>query len=170
MIKKLYHNQKGFTLIELLVVTALVGLLTVVLGSFSYTVIYRTGSNRAHIAAASGTENAIRWITSDGLRANNTDLLPGAEVVNNLTLNWTDPITGDFHEIFYFLTGSDFLRQESINSVMLTERTVEKYVTGVAFSQPLNETRMFKVSLTSSGGSDRVNETREYHVLLRTMG
>jgi hypothetical protein len=153
-----------------LIVTAIVGLLTVVLSSISYSAINRTGSNRAHIAAASGTENAIICITRDGLRANNTDLLSGAEAVSHLTLNWTDPITGEFYEIFYIVTGSELQRRESINSIIQTERTVETNVTGVAFSQPLNETRLFKVSLTLSGGSDRVNEMREYYVLLRNMG
>jgi prepilin-type N-terminal cleavage/methylation domain-containing protein len=170
MIKRLTHNQKGMTLLEMVTVTALVGLLTVVFGSISYSIIYHTQDNRAHISAASGMENAIIWITRDGLRANNTDLIPGSGAVNSLTISWTDPIAGDFYEIFYFVTSSNLRRRESINSIVQMERTVETNVTGIGFSQPLNETWMFKVSLTLSGGSNRVNEMREYHVLLRNMG
>lgn len=170
MIKKLSQNQKGMALLELLVVTALVGLLTLALGSISYSVIYRTEGNSAHVAAASGMESAVSWITNDGQRAQNTTLSPGAEAVSNLTLNWLDPATGDSYTILYFLAGNDLRRRESINNVMQTERTVAKYMTAVGFSQPVNETRLFKVSLTSSGGSPRVNETREYYVTLRAMG
>ena len=170
MIKKLSQNQKGMTLLELMVVIALVGLLTIALASISYSVIYRTQGNSAHVAAASGMESAVRWITNDGQRSQNTSLIPGAGVVSNLTLSWMDPVSGDSYEIYYFLSGNDLRRRESINSVMQTERTVAKYMTAVGFSQPLNETRLFKVSLASSGGSPRVNETREYHVTLRAMG
>ncbi len=170
MIKKLSQNQKGMALLELLVVIALIGLLTIALGSISYGVIYRTAGNSAHVSAASGMESAVSWITNDGQRSQNTNLIPGAEAVSNLTLSWTDPTAGDFYEISYFLSGNDLRRRESINSVVQTERTVAKYMTAISFSQPVNETRLFKVSLTSSGGSPRVNETREYHVTLRAMG
>ncbi len=170
MNKKLSQNQKGMALLELLVVTALVGLLTIALGSISYSVIYRTRDNSAHVAAASGMESAVSWITNDGQRSQNTNLTPGAVAVSNLTLSWMDPVSGNSYAILYFLSGSDLRRRESINSVVQTERTVAKYVTAVGFSQPVNEIRLFKVSLTSSGGSPRVNETREYNVTLRAMG
>ncbi|MDD5095689.1 MAG: type II secretion system protein [Dehalococcoidia bacterium] len=170
MIKKLCQNQKGMTLLELLMVIALVGVLSIALGSISYSVIYRTEGNSAHVAAASGIENAASRIARDGQSAQNTNLVPGAAAVSSITLNWMDPITGDFHAVLYFLSGSDLRRRESINSVVQTETTVTKYFTGAGFSQPVNETRLFKVTLTSSGGSPTVNETREYHVTLRAMG
>ncbi len=170
MIKKLTKNQKGMTLLELLVVTALVGLLTTAFASISFSVISRTELNSAHVAAALGMESAVSWITNDGQMAQNTSLIPGAEAVSNLTLYWMDPTTGNSYTIFYFLSESNLLRRDSINSVVQNEKIVAKYITGVGFSQPVDETRLFKVSLTSSGGSPRVNETREYHVTLRAVG
>lgn len=170
MIRKLSQNQQGIALMELLVVIALMGLLTIALVSISYVVIPRTEDNSAHVASASGMESAANWITNDGHRSQNTNLIPGAEAVSNLTLSWTDPVNGDFYEISYYLSENDLRRKESINSVVQTERIVAKYMTVIGFSQPVNVTRAFKASLTSSGGGPRLNETREYHVTLRAMG
>ncbi len=170
MIKKLSQNQEGMTLLELLVVIALVGLLTVAFGSISYGVIYRTAGNRAHVTAASGMESAVKWIANDGQGAQNTNLIPGAAAVGTITLNWTDPVGGNSYAIFYYLSGGDLRRRASTNGVVQTERTVAKYVTAAGFSQPVNETRLFKASLTSSGGSPRVTELREYNVTLRANG
>jgi hypothetical protein len=156
-------------LLELVVVIALMGLLTIAFGSISYNVIYRTRDNSGHVTAASGMESAVNWITNDGQGSQNTTLIPGAAAVGSLTLSWTDPATGDFHTILYFLSGTDLRRRESINSVVQTERTVVQHTTAVGFSQSVNDIRSFQVSLTASGGSIRVNETREYNVTLRAM-
>jgi hypothetical protein len=170
MIKKLLRSQKGTALLELVVAASVAGLLTVTLGSICYTMFVHIENNRAHIEAAAGMEKAINYITNDGQRAQNTSLAPGGATVDSLTLTWMDPLTGDSYSIAYFLSGSNLQRRVLKNSVQTDERTVGKHLTAAGFLQPLNETRLFKVSLTSSGGSSRVSELREYYVLLRAVG
>jgi type II secretory pathway component PulJ len=170
MIRNLLRKQKGTTILELIVATSVAGLLTVTLSAICYTMFIHIESNRAHITAAAGMEKAINYVTNDGQRAQNTNLVSGAAMVDNLTLSWTDPLTGDDYAVLYYLSGSNLQRRESINGVATTEKTVSKHVSSAGFYQPLNETRLFRVSLTSSGGSPRVSEIREYYVLLRAMG
>jgi len=167
MIKMLKGNQMGMTLIEVLVVTAVVGMLT---GAFSlsiFGILHHTASSNAHMTAATNIEQAGRWISNDGQMAQNTDLTPGAAPVSTITLSWTDPVNGNFYEIYYFLSGEKLQRQESINSAVQETRTVARYVTSISFSQPADDDRLFTVTISSSGGSPKVSETREYHVTLR---
>ena len=169
MIKMLKENQKGMTLIEVLVVTAIVGALTGVLSSTTFSLFHHTASSNAHMTAATSMESAARWINNDGQMAQNTDLTPGAGAVTSINLSWTDPVTGDYFEIDYFLSGEELKRQESINGIAQDNRTAARYVTNIGFSQPAGDDRLFTMTITSSGGSPRVSETREYHVTLRAM-
>ena len=169
MIKILRGNQKGMALIEVVVGAALVGMLISAFSTSIFSFLRHNEGSNAHMTAACGTETATSWISNDGQMAQNTDLTPGAEAVSSLNLSWTDPVNGDFYEIGYFLSGEELQRQESISSVVQGTRTVARYVTNIGFSQPTGNERLFTVVITSSGGSPRVSETREYHVTLRAV-
>ena len=169
MIKILRGNQKGMVLIEMVMVTAIVGVLTGAFGSVIFSLVTHTESSNSHMTAACGMEAAARCISNDGQMAQNTDLTPGAAAVSSLNLSWTDPINGDFYEINYFLSGEELRREYSLNSVIEDTRTTARYVSSVGFCQPAGNERLFTVTITSSGGSPRVSETREYHVTLRAV-
>jgi len=169
MIKILRGNQKGMTLIEVVMVTAIVGILTGAFSSAIFSFLHHTESSNAHMTAACGIETAARCISNDGQMAQNPDLTPGAAAVNSLNLSWTDPVNGDFYEIDYFLSGEELRREYSLNSVVQDTRTIARYVSSVGFCQPAGNQHLFTVTITSSGGSPRVSETREYHVTLRAV-
>ena len=169
MIKILKGNQKGMALIEVLMVTAIAGILTGAFSSAIFSLIHHTESSNSHMTAACSIETAARCISNDGQMAQNTDLTPGAAAVNSLNLSWTDPVNGDFYEINYFLSGEELRREYSLNSVVQDTRTIARYVSSLKFCQPAGNERLFTVTITSSGGSPRVSETREYHVTLRAV-
>lgn len=169
MIKLLKENKRGMTLLEVVVATAIVAVLTTALGQSFFAVLRNSESNNGHMLAATGIQNAAHRLGSDGQMAQNTDLVPGAAAVASLNLNWIDPVTGDSYEVDYFLSGNELRRRESMNGEEQNTRTVARFITGILFSQPLGDERLFTVSIASSGGSVRVRETRKYHVTLRAV-
>ena len=167
MIKALMKNQKGMTFIEVIVVTAIIAAITGAFSSSIFGIFRHTESSNAHMTAASAIENAAHRISNDGQMAQNTDLIPGAAAVSSITLYWTDPISSDSYEIYYFLAANNIQRRESVNSIEQNTQTVARYITSIGFYQEAGDERLFTVTITSSGSSPRVNETREYHILLR---
>jgi len=183
MIGMLRKNQKGITLIEVVVSTAIAAALIGAFVTITFSIFRHTESSNAHMAAATNTENAAHLIIKDGQMAQTTDLIPGAAPVNTVRLSWIDPVykehkpyenheivSVNLHAIVYSLSGNNLQRSESVNGGAPAVRTVARYMTSVGFSQPADVTRLFKVSLTSSGGNpQRVSEMREYDVTLRAM-
>ncbi|MDO8491919.1 MAG: hypothetical protein Q7T04_07900 [Dehalococcoidia bacterium] len=169
MTRTLLLGQRGLTILEVVVAVGITGLLATGLGSIGYGLLRHTQANSAHVTAASATEEAARLIVQDGQSAQQTSLVAGAPAVETLTLSWIDPTNGDSHEVVYSLSGNDVVRTKSVNSVVQSARTGARYMTAVGFSQPAGEGRLFKVSLTSSGGSATLAETREYYVALRAV-
>ena len=169
MIKRALRGQRGMSLVELVAAIAITGLLTTAFGSLGFSLLIHGDANNAHVTAASDTEEAARQIAQDGQSAQSTDLVAGADPVGSLTLSWMDPANGNTHQIAYALSGEDLRRTETINSVVQSVRTEASHVLGVEFSKSASQTRVFKMALTSSGGSSRVSETREYYVTLRAM-
>lgn len=166
MTKKLLRSERGFTLLEMAVAVAIVGLLSTGLSSIVYGMERHVQSNRAHVTAATSMEEAARQIVQDWHTAQFVSLVPGDPPVQAVALTWIDPIDGDTCEVLYSLSGQDLTRTESVNSVMQSQTTVGRHITGVGFSQPASQ-HLYKVSLFSSGGSARVAEEREYYVTLR---
>ena len=161
--KKIISNQKGIALLEMVVVTALVALLTGALSSATHSYFLHTASSNAHVTAATNIEEAARWISNDGQMAWSANV-----TTDSLDLTWQDLSGGNVtHDVNYSLSGDKLLRSESIGMVGPVVKTVGRYITGIEFSQPLGNDGLFTLSLTSTGGSSWVSETREYHVTLR---
>ena len=165
MIRRLKSDQEGFTLIEILVVTAVSALIVGALSASIFSYFRHTESSNAHVTAATNIEEAARWISYDGQMAQSTDLT--GEAVSSMNLTWIDPVNGDSHQTKYFLSGNELRRQEWIKYIDQGTRTVARHVDNINFCQPTSEENLFKVMITSSGGSPRVSETREYYVTLR---
>lgn len=161
--------QRGFGLLELVIVVGLSGLLVTGLGSIGFGLLRHTETARARVTATTDIEEVARLVTRDGQTAQATDLVAGATAVNTLTLSWIDPVNGDSHEVAYTLSGQEVIRTKSVNSVVQNVRAAARHVSSLSFSQPVNETRLIKVTLASSGGSPWVAETKEYYVAIRAM-
>ena len=168
MIRVLKGNQKGMTLIEVLVVAALVGILSGAFSTSIFSIFRHNATSNARVTAACGTEEAAYWVSRDGQMSQTTDLVPGGPPVSTVTFSWTEPDTGDAYDIDYFLSGEDLRRRETVNADPPSERTVARNILGIEFSQPASDDRLFTANITASGGGHLdLNETREYHVVLR---
>jgi len=167
MIKSLIRSQKGMTFVEVIVVTAIIAAITGAFSSSIFGIFQHTESSNAHMTAASGIENAAHRISNDGQMAQTTDLVPGDPAVSSITLDWTDPVSSDSYEIYYFLANDNLQRRESVNGIEQNTQTIAKYITSIGFYQEAGDEQFFTVTITSSGASPRVSKTKEYHVLLR---
>jgi len=162
IVKILRGNQKGLTLLETVVGLAIAA---VIIGAFSSSIfgtLIHTASSNAHVIAASGMESALRQISNDGQMAQSASLITPSHIKLSRTY---PPDGGNSYDVEYFLSGDELQRQETINGVLQGTKTIISDVTNIIFSQPENNT--FSVNMTSSGGSSRVSEGREFHVTLR---
>lgn len=125
-------RQKGVTLLELMLgmaITAMIvsGIVALIFQEYSGTAMAKTSVTVAH-----EIRNAARWISQDGMMAESTDLVEGAQPADNLTLTWIEQ--HDFanipHSSSYYLEGTE-LRRNYDGSVTTVARDISK----VAFSQ-----------------------------------
>ncbi len=169
MIRRMLRDQRGISLLEMVVAVGISGLLAGGLGSIGFDLLRHSEVNKAHVTAASNIEGAARLVAQDGQSAQGTDLVVGAAGVNTVTLSWIDPTNGDSYVVVYSLSGDTLMRTKSVNSVVQTVTAAARHINSVSFSQPAGQDRLVKLNVTSSGGSGRVNETKEYYVALRAL-
>jgi len=125
-------KQKGMTLLELLVsmaITAMIlsGIVALIFQEYSGTATAKTAVTAAHEI---GT--AARWISQDGMMAESTNLVEGADPVDHLTLTWIERY--DFanipHSSSYTLCDTQLCRDYDS-----TVTTVAQHISKVEFSQ-----------------------------------
>ena len=125
-------KQKGMTLLELIVsmaitVTILSGIVALIFQEYSGTATAKTAVTAAHEI---GT--AARWISQDGMMAESTNLVEGADPVDHLTLTWIERY--DFvnipHSSSYSLEGTQLCRDYDS-----TVTTVAQHISKIEFSQ-----------------------------------
>ena len=113
------HGQKGFTLIELLVAIPIAALVMLATGGVIVQVI-RSGNATSQMTAVRQVQNAGRWISQDGLQAENVSIESGPDFC---TFVRTDPDTGFVHRVVYSLEDMEsgslkrLQREETIGSV-----------------------------------------------------
>ncbi len=166
MISIIKRNQQGMTLVEIVVAGAIIAAPTRASSTIILSMLHHTAGSTAPVTAATSIEDAAHRISKDGQMAQNTDLLPD-NPVNSITLSWTDPANSDNYAVSYVLVGNKLQRQETINLGTPTTQAVAISIDSIEFYQPLGTTDFFTAKITSSGNSASVNETREYHILLR---
>ncbi len=157
-------RQKGTTLLELITALAvgaviMIGVVALIAQEFRGTAIARTS-----VTVASEIGNAARWISQDGMMAESTDLVGGADPVDQLTLTWIERY--DFanipHSSSYSLQGTQLHRDYDG-----TVTTVARDISKVEFSQT---GRLLIVSITCtpqwSGDSEGMVQ-KTYRIYLR---
>jgi hypothetical protein len=91
-----------------------------------------TAIAKTRVTAAHEIGNATRWISQDGMMAESTDLVEGADPVNHLMLTWTE--RHDFlnipHSCSYSLLGTHLQRDYDG-----TVTTVARNISKIEFSQ-----------------------------------
>lgn len=156
-------SQKGMTLLELAVGTAIIGIL--VLGTVALFTHEVTGTAAARTSVTVGHEirEAARWLCRDGIMAETTNLIEGAEPVDNLVLSWVEryECINVPHTCSYILSG-DELRRDYDGTVT----TVARHISGIKFSQTGD---VLTVSITCTPPWIGQNQTVEktYRIYLR---
>ena len=115
-------------MVELIIATAITSLIVSGLGTAIYLIITITERGNDEASALHDIRNAAYYISSDAQMASTTDLIDGADPVDNLSLEWTDGF-GNSYSSSYQLSGTELQRQ--YNS---TTTTVARYVSSVEFS------------------------------------
>lgn len=155
-------GQRGATLLEFILGTAVsavvvVGLVGLIIHEFRGSATANTS-----ITAAQEISNAAHLLNEDGMTAESTDLIQGAEPVAALMMLSIDrsSYANIPHYCSYYLEGTDLIRDHD-GDVM----TVARNISSIEFSQ---DGRMITVSIscTPQWGTDRtIRET--YRVYLR---
>lgn len=107
--KKLKKGEKGFTLIELLIVIAITGLITAGLTTTIMQVLTMSHSTANRMTAVRQVQQAGFWVSPDVQMAQN--VTTGASSGFPLTLTWTDPASGNKHEVTYAITPDNKLQR-----------------------------------------------------------
>jgi len=187
MIKR---DQRGFTLIELLVVVAIIALITGAATTTTFQVLTSTKRSNDHMTAIRQVQNAGYWISNDALMAESVvvdDDPETAEIVEFITLNWTDWDEGKkkhskYHLVKYsFEDMADGLKKLKRQYLIYDDEGKEKgnevaliaeYIdfdpddpvnSATSFSE--QEDGMWILTIQASPGT--ATETREYEVTRR---
>lgn len=162
MMKRL-ASQKGTTLLELIIVmgiSAMImsGVVGLVSHEFRGTAIAKTSVTAAHEIG-----NASRWLSQDGMMAESTNLVEGANPVNCLNLTWIEryEFVNIPHSSSYYLEGTR-LRRDYDGTVV----TVAQDISKIEFSQT---GRVLTVSLSCGPpwGAPEGTVQKTYRVYLR---
>jgi len=133
------HGQKGFTLIELLVAIPIAALVMLATGGVIVQVI-RSGNATSQMTAVRQVQNAGRWISQDGLQAENVSIESGPDFC---TFVRTDPDTGFVHRVVYSLIDME-------SGSLKRQQRVETVFSG---GTPMTTTRIVAYGLDASGCS-----------------
>jgi len=125
-------RQKGMTLLELLAAMAVAAMIMTGAVALIFQEYRGTAIAKTTITAAHEIGHAAWWISQDGMMAESTDLVEGADPVDHLTLTWVEK--HDFlnipHSCSYSLVGTE-LRRDYDGTVTTVARNISK----IEFSQ-----------------------------------
>ena len=156
-------KQEGSTLLELLAGMAITALIIGAIVGLIFQEWSGTATAKTSVTVAHEIRNAARWISQDGMMAENTDLVEEADLVDNLTMTWIERY--DFanipHSSSYFLEGTQ-LRRDYDGIVT----TVARNISQIEFSQA-GRLLTVSISCTPQWWKSTTVE-KKYSVYLRT--
>ncbi|MFC1992589.1 prepilin-type N-terminal cleavage/methylation domain-containing protein [Chloroflexota bacterium] len=135
-------NQKGLTLLELLLSMAVGAMITVGIVALISHEFKSTGTARTYVSAAHEISIAASKISQDVMMTESTDLVNGANSIDQVTLSWIENLEfSDIpHSCQYYLDGTQLIRAYDGNL-----STVAKDISNVTF---LQNDRVMTVSIT----------------------
>ena len=157
-------GQKGFTLLELIAVMAVGALIIMGIVALIFQEFRGTALAKTSVTAAHEISNAARLVSQDGMMAESTDLVEGADPVDHITLTWVEQY--DFsnipHYSSYSLEGTK-LRRDYDGAVT----TVAQNISKVEFSQA-GDVLTVSISCTPQwGGAPEKTVQKTYRIYLR---
>lgn len=156
-------KQEGSALLELLAGMAITALIIGAIVGLIFQEWSGTATAKTSVTVAHEIRNAARWISQDGMMAENTDLTEEADLVDSLTMTWIERY--DFanipHSSSYFLEGTQ-LRRDYDGIVTTVARNISK----IEFSQA---GRLLTVSISSTPQWWKsATVEKSYNIYLRT--
>ena len=165
--KLLNRSQKGFTLIELLIALPIIAIVVAAASGALIQVIQSTATS-AHMVALRQVQTAGYWVSKDGLQAQSITTGPG--VGFPLTLNWTDPATGNKHGVIYTLANKILWREHYVGSTLNSTTKVAEYISQTSITPAQTECvpNVSALTFTVTATVGEQSETRVYQVNPRT--
>ena len=156
-------KQKGIILLDLVLGLAIA---TTVIGGIVGVIHHQvttTETTKTVVTTTHEITNAARWISKDAMMAESTDLMEGAQPVNQITLSWVERF--DFvnipHTSSYYLYGTE-LRRDYDGTVT----TIAREISEIEYCQTDN---LLTVSITCTAPWRVTNPTvtQTYRICLR---
>ncbi len=156
-------KQEGVTLLELMVGMAITAMIVGAVVGLIFLEWSGTATAKTSVTVAHEIRNAARWISQDGMMAESSDIIEGAQSTDNLTLTWI--YRQDFanipHSSSYYLEGTE-LRRNYDGIVTIVARNISK----IEFSQT---GRLLTVSISCTPQWWRsATAEKSYIIYLRT--
>jgi len=162
--KNKLDKQKGMALLELLAAMAISSMIMGGAVALVFQEYHGTNIAKTHVIAAHEIGNAVRWISQDGTMAESTDLLDGAEAVDQVTLNWIErcDYANTPHSVGYYLTENQL--KCNYDGVITT---VARNIGSLKFSQT-GRYLMVSVSCTPRWWNPTQTLQKDFRFYLRT--
>lgn len=188
------NNERGFTLVEVLLVIAVSGMIVATVTSSILLVFKVPARSTAAVAATENIRHAAYRISRDIKMAGTTNLVDGAQPVENFTLDWIswyeeDGVPDDtYYRVKYWLSAGKLKRRygsydpgattptQPILDSSFTWQTTEagspvvgQYITSIQFSsEALSSGKRVLVTIASNlGGASGVVESATYRLYLQ---
>jgi len=175
------HDQAGFTLVELLVATAVSGLLLALAVTITFQTTSVTMSSSADITASEDIKLAVRPFIRDLRMAQSSNLVDGADPIDQLILDWTSwyDESGELSAVEYHC---EYVLLESEGKIErklwkhydskhpgdpTSVSTHGKYISDIEFSRV---GQLVTVTISSSPEDrEETEETMSYQISMRVM-
>ncbi len=105
-------GESGMTLVELLIAIAIGGLVMGVIGAALSQFVRTTTRGHDELAVVHDQRDALYWLSRDAQMAVSS---LATVAPNSVTLNWTDPTSGDSYQSHYQQSGSELMRTLTVN-------------------------------------------------------
>ncbi len=153
-------GESGMTLLELVIAVAIGGMIVGLLGAAASQFLRSTSRGHDELAVVHDERDALVWLNHDAQMGISSQ---ATVEPNRLTLNWTDPTTGDSYQSLYQQAGSDLVRTLTVNGTP-SAQTVARDLPTNGFSASRNGD-LLTVQITSAQGQE--SATRSEMVLMR---
>ena len=164
-------SQKGITMLELLMAFAVTGIITGGITATLYQMVTGSARTSNHLTAVKQVQNAGYWVSRDAQAAQDVDDDPGGGEL--LVLTWTD-WDDVVHTVTYTLDGTELWRDDGVEQSAVAQFVdVDPAKTSFDFADTngdtLDDTVIFRVTVTIGSGLQEETETREYRIVPRPL-
>jgi prepilin-type N-terminal cleavage/methylation domain-containing protein len=169
-LRRFLRGQPAFTLIEMMVALTVAGALAFGISISIGQLFSVNGSNTARMQAITQVENAVHYINRDAQMAQNVQT-QGASGFP-LTLSWISWSDNDVNTVTYSLSGTNLVRQFSVNGGQPSSQTVAKYIdttianTNCSFDA-VNHKLIATFTSSTTYGAKAASETRQIKIIPR---